>query len=243
LNKRQGDFLKLILFDIDGTLIRTAGAGKKSMEKAFEKIYNIKDGFHGIHMMGRTDPSIITEALSNHHLEWRHDEVEQFREAYFRILEREIKISRPGKRICPGVASLLELLDAQPDIILGLLTGNWRYSAFIKLRFFKIDHYFTIGAFGDDSSNREDLIPVVIDRLNANRGIQVEKQNMYVVGDTPTDIRCAKPQGVRTVAVATGFHTVEDLALEKPDYLFENFQNTNRVFHAFSRLEGTLISP
>ncbi len=234
--------MKLLLFDIDGTLIHTAGAGKVSMEKAFEQVYGIKNGFHDIQMMGRTDPSIVMDALSSHHLEWEDEKVEHFRKLYFKLLKEEIKLPRPGKQLCPGIDSLLRLLDQQSDTILGLLTGNWLQSAFIKLRFFGIDHYFKIGAYADDSANREELVPIVIERLMKNQQIQIEKHNIYVIGDTPFDIRCAKPHGVCTIAVATGFHSIEDLALEKPNYLFKNLLQTEMVLRIFSQPLQTLVS-
>lgn len=234
--------MKLLLFDIDGTLIRTAGAGKVSMERSFEQVFGIKNGFDNIQMMGRTDPSILMEALSGHRLEWDEKKVDLFREIYFDLLEDEIQIPRQGKRICPGIDSLLKTLSEKSDFVLGLLTGNWRQSALIKLGFFHIDHYFTIGAFADDSSNREELVPIVIERFQAEYKIQIDKQNVYVIGDTPLDIQCAKPHGVKTVAVATGFHSIQDLAIEKPDYLFHHFEHTEKVLHAFFQSQHTLIS-
>ncbi len=226
--------MKLLLFDIDGTLIRTAGAGKVSMERSFEKVFGIKNGFHDIHMMGRTDPSILIEALSGHRLEWDKEKIDRFRETYFRFLENEIQKPRPGKKVCPGIYSLLQSLDKQSDIILGLLTGNWQQSAMIKLGHFQIDHYFTMGAFADDSSDRNELVPIAIKRVVREQKIRIEKRNVYVIGDTPLDIQCAKPHGVQTVAVATGFHSVQDLALEKPDYLFHNFEQTEQIVRTFS---------
>lgn len=225
--------MKLLLFDIDGTLIRTAGSGKRAMERSFEKVYGIEDGFHDIEMMGRTDPSILMEALKNHNLEWREEETEQFQKYYFQFLEEEIEVPRPGKHICPGVDSLLKTLRDQSNLVLGLLTGNWRRSAFLKLHHFGIDVYFSIGAFADDSYRREDLVPVVIERFKKNRGIEVTRENVYIIGDTPLDIRCAKPHGVRTVGVATGFHNLEELVLEEPDYLLQNFQRTEEVLKIF----------
>ena len=123
--------MKLLLFDIDGTLIRTAGAGKVSMERSFEQVFGIKNGFHDIQMMGRTDPSIVQEALSGHQIEWDDEKVDRFREIYFNLLENEIQNPRPGKRVCPGIPSLLEALNEKSEFILGLLTGNWRKSALL----------------------------------------------------------------------------------------------------------------
>jgi phosphoglycolate phosphatase len=226
--------IKLLLFDIDGTLIRTAGAGKKAMERSFEKVYGTQDGLQGIQLMGRTDPSILNEALNNHNLRWEKKEVEQFKKYYFQFLKEEIELPRTGKRICVGVPSLLESLGYRSEFILALLTGNWRYSAFLKLRYFGIAKYFTIGAFADDSHKREDLVPLVLKRFKKDRGINIPNKNVYVIGDTPLDIQCAKPYGVRTIAVATGFHGVKELEKEEPDYVFQNFEHTDEVINILS---------
>ena len=203
------------------------------MERSFKKVYGLGDGFQGIEMMGRTDPAILREALTNRGLEWRGEEAEHFRETYYKFLEEEIEIPRPGKRLCSGILSLLESLQGRSDVVLSLLTGNWRASAYLKLRHFGIDEYFTIGVFADDSPRRDDLVPIAMERLDAQEGVRVAKANVYVIGDTPLDIRCAKPHGVRTVGVATGFHSLEELAVEEPDYLFPNFENTEKVVEIF----------
>lgn len=227
------DSFKLLLFDIDGTLIRSAGAGRAALERSFQIIYGIKDGFHDIHMMGRTDPGILKEAFMNHGLEWREDQVARFKEAYFQFLKEEIEVPREGKRTCPGIPTLLSLLRDRSDLILGLLTGNWRTSSLIKLRYFGLDGFFNIGAFGDDSSFREELVPIVLERIEKKLRVRLAKEGVYVIGDTPLDIQCAKPHGVRTVGVATGFHTIEQIAHEKPDFLFENFEDTEKVIEVF----------
>jgi phosphoglycolate phosphatase-like HAD superfamily hydrolase len=221
--------LKLLLFDIDGTLIRSAGAGKQSMELAFEKVYGISNGFETIQMMGRTDPSIFREAITNHGLEWEVGALDQFQKFYFEILKREIQRSRPGKRICPGILKLLQYLQDQSNVILGLLTGNWQTSAVIKLQYFDIDHFFQLGAYGDDSEYREELVPVAMEHFFRQTGQSIAKENVVVIGDTPLDIQCAKPHGVRTIGVATGFHTFEDLREAGAGAVFEDLTHTDSV--------------
>ena len=234
--------MKLLLFDIDGTLIRTAGAGRRAMERSFEKVYGHRKGFRNVEMMGRTDPDILMEGLANHGLVWREEEVDRFREYYFWFLEEEIEIPHAEKRLCPGVSSLLNALHDQPNLILGLLTGNWRYSGFVKLRHFGIEGFFPLGAFGDDARRREELVPVILDRFKRQRGISLTGKDVFVIGDTPLDIRCAKPHGVCTVGVATGFHTMDELASEGPDYLFPDFGNTQEVVGIFHQPEGVEVS-
>ena len=225
--------LKLLLFDIDGTLIRSAGAGRRSMERAFEQLYGIKNGFHGVEMMGRTDPAIVKEALENHRLEYQDGKMETYKRLYFEFLEGEIELPRDGKQVCVGIQKLLFALEQRSDLVLGLLTGNWRTSGLIKIRHFGLDKYFIFGGFADDSGIREELVPIAIDRFKKQCGFSIEPQNVFVIGDTPLDILCAKPHGVRSVAVATGFHTVDELAVEEPDFLFESFEETEKVIEIF----------
>ena len=203
------------------------------MERAFEKVYGVKEAFQGVSLMGRTDPSILQEVLNLKSLEWREPEVEKFREFYYWYLDEELQKSRKGKALCPGILPLLSMLQKGRDIETGLLTGNWRYSGYMKLRHFGIDGFFQIGAFADDSRFRKDLVPIAMDRYFNINGIRLSKEAVYVIGDTPLDILGAKPHGVRTVAVATGMHTVDDLLAENPDFLFENFLDKEKVAQVF----------
>lgn len=221
------------MFDIDGTLCHSGGAGKRAMERSFEKVYGVPNGLEGISLMGRTDPFILKQALERKQLAWRENEAERFREYYFFFLDEELDVSNANKRLCPGIPPLLEALDEKQDIELGLLTGNWRYGAFLKLRSFGIEEYFPFGAFSDDSEDRNRLVPVALDRFQKLHGTQISNGNVYVIGDTPFDIQCAQPYGCRTVAVATGIHTVEQLAEHKPDFLFRDFSNINDVLTVF----------
>jgi phosphoglycolate phosphatase-like HAD superfamily hydrolase len=189
-------------------------------------VFGIEDAFNKIDMMGRTDPSILREALDSYNLDWDIKNVNKFKEIYLHLLVDELEVPRSGKRICPGVLPLLNSLKNYSNIILGLLTGNWRHGAFLKLRHFKLDNYFALGAFADDSSERKDLVPVVLERGEKNMGLKVEKHNVYVIGDTPLDVLAAKPHNVQTIGVATGFHSLKDLAISEPDYLFKDFQIT-----------------
>jgi len=221
--------MKLMLFDIDGTLIRTAGAGKYAMEKAFQEVYGFPDGLHRISMMGRTDPSILREAMCNHGLVWNENKADAFRHAYYRIIETEIHVPRNGKHVCAGIIPLLKALSERKDIALGLLTGNWKRSAYVKLAYFKIDTFFPFGAFADDSEMRPDLVPVAIRRFEERAHTQIPPDQVYIIGDTPLDIDCGRQHHTRTIAVATGFHTYRDLAAHKPDFIFESFADTDNV--------------
>ena len=226
--------MKLLLFDIDGTLVRTAGIGRDSMEEAFEQVFGPENGLKGIEMMGRTDPSILKEVLENHNLEWSLAKELEFKEIYFNLLEKNIDLPKPGKRLCPGILELLTQLNERADIALGLLTGNWRYGSYLKLKHFHIDDFFSIGAFSDDSEDRNQLVPFAVNRFEKEYGQSLSSKDIFVIGDTPKDIACAKPHNAHSVAVATGFHDMETLKAAKPDFLFENFEETEKVVQIFS---------
>ena len=227
----MSDNFYLFLFDIDGTLIRSAGAGKNAMEQALEAVYGVKNSLRNIHMMGRTDPSILDEVILQYHLVDSEGKRERFRHFYYNLLEDEIKIERPGKRVCAGIESLLRILHQREDAMLGLLTGNWRQSGMIKLKHFGIDGFFEMGAFADDSSLRKELVPIAVARAEEISGQSISKEHVFVIGDTPLDIQGAKPSGVKTVAVATGIHTTDQLASENPDFLFEDFGDNDKFMN------------
>ena len=215
--------LKLLLFDIDGTLIRTGGAGRLSMSRAFAQLYGIPDGFDTIQMMGRTDPSILHEAVSGHGLPWNENTVAEFKALYTGILADEIKVKRDNRFVCPGITELLTLIAAEKHPVLGILTGNWKSTAMIKLDYFRLSPFFKIGVFADDAYYREDMVPVAVKRWQETIHAPVHPSEIAVIGDTPLDIECARPHGVRTVGVATGFHTPDLLSASKPDLVFTDF--------------------
>lgn len=220
---------KLLLFDIDGTLIHTGGAGKIAMERAFEQVYNRPKALEGMSLMGRMDSSILREALERQGLAWKDNEVERFKTIYYQFLTEELKKPRPGKGLCPGIRELLLKLKERDHIVLGLLTGNWRKGGETKLRYFGIEKFFELGVFAEDGLQREDLLPIALARYVALRKEDISKDRVYVIGDTLFDIQCAKFHGVRTVAVATGIHTPEELQEENPDYLFQDFSDTESI--------------
>lgn len=230
---------QLLLFDIDGTLIRSAGAGREAMNRAFRKTCGIRNGFKDIAMMGRTDPGILREVLERFGLQWDDAQVADFQVSYYRFLGDELKKSRDGQQICAGVDQILPVLKNRSDMMPGLLTGNWRKGAYIKLRHFGLDSYFTIGAFGDDSMDRNQLVPVALGRFREQKAFSVRPENTWVIGDTPFDIQCGKPHGTRTFGVATGISSMEELAAENPDYVFQDFSDVSSVLRLFIPEEQT----
>jgi phosphoglycolate phosphatase len=208
----------LLLFDIDGTLVSTGGAGSKAMALALEDLYGTSDGLMSLRMAGKTDPVIFREAAQDLHLPARDGDLARFRKRYLAHLAQLVG-RMPGGRVIPGVRELLGASSAMPGVYTGLLTGNWREGARLKLSAFDLWNSFAVGAFADDSEVRDELVPFARGRLEQRHGITLEPGHVVVIGDTPSDIRCARPHGAAALAVATGPYSVDDLAEHAPDYV------------------------
>jgi phosphoglycolate phosphatase len=224
---------KLLLFDVDGTLIYSGGAGRRAMLMAFEQMYGVEDGFKDISMFGKTDPLILREALANHGLEWRQADEKRFKGLYVQLLRTAIHEPYPEKRIMPGVVDLLTEISRNPALIRSLLTGNWKEGSDIKLGYFDLNPYFELGTFSDDSPIREELVPIAVRRWEEKRGIRFQPEDVFIIGDTPLDIQCARPFGARTISVATGIHTREELLAEHPDHFFPDLSDTPEIMRVF----------
>jgi phosphoglycolate phosphatase len=225
----------LILFDIDGTLVLTGGAGGRAMSRAFEELFGVADGLRGVQMAGRTDPWILAEAAVAHGIPPDSQQLTRFREVYLRHLAAEL--DKPGARkgVMPGVRELLDVLAARDDVYLALLTGNYEAGARIKLEYFDLWRYFPCGAFGDDAPLRNGLVPKAIARVTACGGPPFPAADAVVIGDTPLDVECAAFSGARSVAVATGSHSVDQLRDAGADAVFEDLARTADVLAAILR--------
>ena len=221
--------LKLLLFDIDGTLISTGGAGGRCLNRAFEQLYGFDNILEGVSLAGRTDDQILMEAYGRAGIPFSEEELSGFKPVYFDLLADEMGNGSAPKGAMPGIPELLEQLSGQNHVCLALLTGNWEQSGRIKIQYFNLDHYFPFGAFSDDSPERADLVPVAMNRFAAKYGINPAPKDVYVIGDTPADIRCAKPHGVNSVAVAAAFHSMDDLRPHQPDILLEDLSDIKTV--------------
>ncbi|RJQ52222.1 MAG: HAD family hydrolase [Nitrospiraceae bacterium] len=213
---------RLVLFDIDGTLITTGGAGVRSLDRAFEGLFGIQDAFKDIPLAGKTDMQIIKEGLGLHGLSWTDGNVVKMQETYLHLLREEINNSL--KSLKPGIKEILERLR-ETDTPMGLLTGNLEAGARIKLGPFGLNEYFPAGAFGSDREDRDELLPVAIEKFS-KRGLSFTPKDCVVVGDTPRDVRCAKVHGARCIAVATGPYSKEDLLNTDADIVFDSLADT-----------------
>jgi phosphoglycolate phosphatase len=213
---------KLVLFDIDGTLMSAGGAGTRSMNLAFHALFGVRDAFQDIPMAGRTDPQIMKEGLKFHGLPYMDGNVEKMKEMYLRFLEHEI--NNPQRRLKPGIKEALSLLH-DIDMGIGLLTGNLEKGAEIKLNAFGLNDYFLDGAFGSDDEDRDKLLPIAIEKF-AQRGYGFTPRDCIVIGDTPRDVQCAKIHGTYCIAVATGPYSKESLLNTDADIVLDSLAET-----------------
>jgi phosphoglycolate phosphatase-like HAD superfamily hydrolase len=234
---------KLLLFDIDGTLVLTGGAGIRAMNRACEELVGHGQALANIPVAGRTDRIILTDVVrqAGHTLD--DGLLDRLRERYIENLRDEIE--RPGrtqnfeslggrgglKAIMPGIRELLDALERRDDVFLGLLTGNFEAGARIKLEHFDLWRYFRCGAFGDDSADRNDLVPVAARRARECGAPDLPAEHILVVGDTPHDIACARAAGAVPVAVATGGFTADQLRGHGADIVFEDLSRTGEFLN------------
>jgi phosphoglycolate phosphatase-like HAD superfamily hydrolase len=203
---------KLVLFDIDGTLVLTGGAGIRAMNRAGEALLGVPRILDGITVAGRTDWSIFRDALDKIGRELDDDLFARLRDEHVKNLREEILERGDGvKAIMPGVIDLLSVLADRDDVYLGLVTGNFQDAARIKLEHFDLWRHFPCGAFGDDAADRNELVPLAVERARECGVPDIPYGDVIVVGDTPHDVACADAVGALPVAVATGTFTVEQL--------------------------------
>lgn len=225
--------MKLVLFDIDGTLLWTDGAGRRAMEQALESVFGAR-GSSAYRYDGKTDRQIVRELmrLEGHDDAVIDERMERLLEAYLAGLARELA-GGAGLHRLPGVAELLDAVEMREDMVLGLLTGNLERGAAAKLRAVGIDpHRFRVCAYGSDHEVRGELPAVAMRRARAALGRELPGTALVVIGDTPADIECGRAVGARPIGVATGRYTVEQLAAHAPVAVFPDLTDTAAVLRA-----------
>jgi phosphoglycolate phosphatase-like HAD superfamily hydrolase len=228
---------KLVLFDIDGTLVLTGRAGVRAMNRACREIvgdsFGQRPALDGVPVAGRTDWAILHDALRPAGREMDDELFQRLRDVYVSMLREEILSPGQGvKSVMPGVHGLLEMLSARSDVFLGLLTGNFEQGARIKLEHFNLWHYFKCGAFGDDAADRNALVPFAVDRARSSGLQRIAPGDVFVVGDTPHDVACARAAAAVPIAVATGSFSAADLRESGADVVFDDLSDAS----AFQRV-------
>lgn len=225
---------RLVLFDIDGTILLTAGAGRRAITAALAELVGDRAAFARIRFDGKTDPQIVGELLAAAGDPGPHDRehVGAVCERYVTLLERELATTT-GTRLMPGFPGILDRLEAEAGVVLGLLTGNLERGAALKLRAAGIDPArFKVGAYGSDAAHRPDLPPIAARRAEPFFGRAPAGGEVVIIGDTPADVACGAAIGARAVAVATGSYTVAELAACGAHAVFEDLGDTDRALAA-----------
>lgn len=226
--------MKLLLFDIDHTLLASGGAGFRAINRAFVELCGIEDATLGIRPAGKTDPMLFREAIRNAAARGVDAGLSMTRltELYERYLPLEM--TAPPARLMPGVADLLEELSARESaVVLGLLTGNLQSTAYAKLGVFGLDRFFRLGAFGSDDGDRLQLPPIAVRRAERMTGITIGLgPQVVILGDTTRDIHCARAWGATAVGVATGGSCADELRDAGAHIVFPDLSDTAAVITA-----------
>jgi phosphoglycolate phosphatase len=224
---------RLVLLDIDGTLLSSNGAAPRAFRAALEEVFGTSGPLRGYSFAGRTDPQIARDLLRMAGVEEEHirQGLPEVWRRYLAGLERALE----GQEITvlPGAPALVQRLDAEPDVVLGLLTGNLRDGAHLKLAAAGIDfERFPVGAFGSDHGNRRELPAIAVRRAERRFGHRFTGKEVVIIGDTPLDVACGAHLGVRTIAVATGSYGVHELQQCGADHVFPSLADTEAVLRA-----------
>jgi phosphoglycolate phosphatase len=224
--------VRIVLFDVDGTLLWTDGAGRRAVHRALKDVLDIEHPAAGFRFDGRTDPEIVRLLAAAAGRAYDPQTVADVLAHYVGLLDDEL--TRPGHRttVYPGVFELVEALERRSDCVVGLLTGNIAEGARLKLRSGGLDiARFRVGAFGSDHEVRAEL-PAIAQRRAREMGMEAAGKDVVIIGDTPADVTCGRQIGARAIGVATGSYTVEQL-LEAGAYAaFEDFSGTAAVVAA-----------
>ena len=215
--------MPVILFDIDGTLIRSGGAGKLAMARGLKSAFGLTEINDNVPYAGRTDRGIGFDLLRAHRLDETEANLQALQAAYLDALPASLV--ELGGSICVGIPAILEELTKRDNVQLGLLTGNTLAGARIKLRHFGLWHHFACGGYGDDHHERDDVARSAVAAMKRHVKREIERNELWVIGDTPLDIQCGRAVGATVVAVATGWHAIDELS--HADHVFSDLADAN----------------
>ncbi len=218
----------LLLWDIDGTLINSGGAGMRALRRALHTVFGIEGSLEDIDFAGRTDRWIMRRIFAKFGLPATEENFARFFEGYVAALPGEL--ANPSAHVLPGVQTLLAAAATRPDLAQGLLTGNIRRGAEVKLGFHGLWTHFAFGAFADDGELRNELGPHAVRRAREHTGHEFRPEQIWVIGDTPHDIDCGRVIGAKTLAVTTGHFTAEQLLAHHPTALLTDLSDADAFF-------------
>ena len=228
----EADSQRLILFDVDQTLVSLRGSSGRALDTAFQEVYGIPEASVGMIPPGSLDLALMKEMYRKWQLtpggSSAMPDLTDFKSVYFKHLRELLETWTDGE-VCPGVSVLLEALASEPDVQLGLETGNFRESAFIKLRKFGLDTYFKDGGFGGEHMDRTEVVASAIAACQERSGRTYFNDQIVVVDDTPSDIQAGYANHVQTLAVATGHYTADELREHRPSYILQDLSDTAGV--------------
>ncbi|MBI4399102.1 MAG: HAD hydrolase-like protein [Candidatus Omnitrophica bacterium] len=218
--------MNILLFDIDGTLTRSGGAGRKAFDRVFARLYQEKNASEGLEFSGKTDPVIIREIFQSRLGRIpSENELIRVKRAYLKMMEEEARSIRPYQPI-EGIVEILKILSVSEHVLVGLATGNFRESAFLKLQSAGLRKFFSFGGFGSDSPNRFELTRLGIERGKKLIPFHEKFHRAFVIGDTPHDIEAGKSSGAVTIAMLTGATSREEMESSSPDHILSGYSPT-----------------
>ncbi|HTG75513.1 MAG TPA: HAD family hydrolase [Terriglobia bacterium] len=227
--------MKLLLFDIDGTLVLTGGAGIRALNRAFCQVVGIVNALDGIRLHGKTDPAIVREIFSARGALQNADSYDQILAAYVEFLPEEVQQSR-NYRVLPGILRFLQDFQGRSDLAFGLATGNVEAGARIKLARGNLNPFFAFGGFGSDAENRTELVRRAAHNGSRLAGVTIDPNDIFVIGDTPRDVAAGREAGYRTVGVATSDYSTEDLSAAGADLVLSDFERDRNQFLKSTRI-------
>ncbi len=222
---------KAVLFDIDGTILKCNGAGKQSLLEATEQIFNTTGNMQQLNFQGKTDMWILHQSLLQFGISEKdiQHNIEKLKKTYFNLLKSNLQNS--NAHLLKGIKEIIETMHNQPKIKLGLLTGNFETSAFIKIGYFNLQDYFQFGAFGDDSEDRNNLPEVARQKFKSITRDEIDFSDIVIIGDTIHDIACAQHVNAKSIAVATGWTPKQKLENHKPDLCLDDLSNIDKIIN------------
>lgn len=229
--------MKLLLFDVDQTLVNTGGAGLRALDRACRKLLSLENAMDGIDPSGKTDPAIVREIFARTGIASNLEtQLQSVLESYLSFLKDEVGTSEKY-RVLPGISGILAEVSARADVVLGLATGNIELGARVKLERGDLNRYFTFGGFGSDSEHRTSLVKKAAEKAAHKYGSAIRPEDVFVIGDTPLDVDAGRTAGYKTVGVATGRYSTDQLLESGATVVISDFHEGRDQF-----LRSTLFS-